>query len=152
MPSIRIQVEITTDKSLADTFEKILELENWQSFTGFGPIPGIASATFENPESAIVGRRILVVNKDGSNHIEEIKQWEPPNYIEMELGNFSAPLSSLATHFVERWSFSENDSTNRVVRSFELFPKNVLTYPLLLLISRFLRGAVSRHTKELVSG
>lgn len=132
-------------------FEQVLILDNWQSFSGFGPVPGIAKAEFINEQSEIQGRRIAVTNTDGSSHVEEIKRWEPPDSIEMEIKEFSPPLSRLASHFLERWSFQASTSgKTMVVRTFELYPKNQLTRPALWLIARFLHRAVSKHTNEII--
>ena len=151
MGSLTFQIEVSSSHPPDVIFDKILDLENWQSFTGFGPIPGIEQATFENPDSPVPGRRIRVKNLDGSQHVEKVTHWNAPNSITMELKEFSAPLSTLASHFIERWKIEAQSHQILIVRSFELFPKNSLVYPLLWIISRFLKLAVARHTRQLAS-
>ena len=57
----------------------------------------------------IVGTRIRVTNRDGSTHVEEIVVWQPDQKIELQMSEFSAPLSHLATSIDERWMFDRND-------------------------------------------
>ncbi len=146
-------ISLTVNIPLASTpellFENILELENWTSFEGYGPLPGIESARYESCTEEIVGRRIRVLNRDGSSHVEEILTWDCPYGLTMELKEFSRPLSYLATHFIESWTVRTGDSGTHIVRSFQLFPKNLLTRPPVWLIGRFMRRAIARHTAEL---
>jgi hypothetical protein len=62
---------------------------------------------------------------------------------------FSAPLSRLATEFVESWAFEREGTATRVTRSFELHPKSGFTRPALWLISLLLRRAIARHLREM---
>jgi hypothetical protein len=75
---------------------QILELANWASFTGYGPLPGIQAAEFEARPPGVVGTRVRVTNTDGSGHIEEVVVWAPGRIVRLEMTDFSPPLSRLA--------------------------------------------------------
>jgi hypothetical protein len=56
---------------------RILDVSNWHSFRGYGPVPGVKSAVFESRAPGVVGSRVRVTNTDGSGHVEEIVEWRP---------------------------------------------------------------------------
>ena len=151
MTPIKFSVRLFSKTVPVKLFERVLDLDNWQTFSGFGPIPAIEKAEFENDQGTILGRRIAVTNSDGSTHMEEVRSWEPPEFIEMELKDFSPPLSTLATHFRERWLFEAVAKGTVVVRSFELYPKHWFTRPVLWLTGQFLKHAVEKHTQQIMS-
>ena len=76
MKPITFACEALLPQTSAEIAALILDIANWIDFTGYGIIPGIASAEFEMRMAGIVGTRIRVVNKDGSTHVEEIVQWD----------------------------------------------------------------------------
>lgn len=79
--------------------DTLLNTDAWSKFTGYGILPGIKHARFEQKTSAIVGSRIKVENTDGSRHVEEILLWEEGKRVEMKMHEFSAPLKFMASHF-----------------------------------------------------
>ena len=127
----------------------ILDLSLWPEFQGYGVLPGIKAAEFERQTPEIVGTRIRVANTDGSTHVEEIVEWEPQRRLRLRMGDFSPPLSRLATHFDETWEFSPSESQTGVIRSFELHPKSSLTRPALWSISVLLKRAIARHLRQM---
>ena len=132
--------------------EQILDLDLWPGFRGYGPLPGIRAAEFEVRTPEVVGTRIRVTDKGGSSHVEEIAEWEPGRRIRLRMGEFSPPLSRLATGFDETFEFERVGGQTRVVRSFELHPRSRATRPLLWLISLLLRKAVARHLRQMREG
>ena len=129
--------------------EQILDVAKWPDFHGYGPIPGIKSAEFETRTPNVVGSRIRVTNLDGSTHVEEIVEWQPNRRLQLQMGTFSKPLSRLAIRFVETWEFERVGNETKVTRSFELNAKSMLTKPVLLVISFFLKRAIARHLTEI---
>ncbi|MEL6311305.1 MAG: SRPBCC family protein [Pseudomonadota bacterium] len=128
----------------------ILDLSQWSTFTGWGPMPGIREAEFLERAEAIVGTRIGVTNTDGSRHVETITAWDLPRRIELRLNGFPRPLSWLATHFVESWDFeSAGEGTWRAERRFEMHPRRGLTRPMLVPIAWMMRRAVTRHMAQI---
>ena len=132
-----------------DIAQQILDLTRWPEFQGYGPIPGIRAAEFEIQTPGIVGTRIRVTNTDGSSHVEEIVQWEPDSRLRLRMHEFSAPLSRLATEFVETWEFQPVGSETKIIRSFELHPRSIVAWPLLWAISFLLRRAIARHLRQM---
>lgn len=129
--------------------QQILDVAKWPDFRGYGPIPGIKSADFETRTPNVVGSRIRVTNLDGSTHVEEIVEWQMDRRLQLQMGNFSKPLSRLATRFVETWEFERVGNETKVARSFELNAMSLLTKPVLWLISFFLKRAIARHLTEI---
>lgn len=128
---------------------QILDLANWPNFTGYGGLPGIRAATFETRTPYVVGTRIRVTNTDGSRHVEEVVEWRPPDRLCLRFGDFSPPVSRLATHFEEVWEFRPRDEQTLVIRTFHLHPRSGLTRVALWLISFLLKRAVLRHLRQL---
>ena len=138
---------------LAEFAEGILILENWESFTGWGPLPGIRSASFEHRTPEIVGTRFRVVESSGDSHAETITAWEPDRQIEITMNEFPRPLSALSTHFIERFRAEgdlETAGRHTIIRSFELHPTRALARPALRLISVMLRRAIDRHSAQVL--
>lgn len=129
--------------------EQVLDLTRWPEFQGYGPIPGIKAAEFEIQTPGIVGTRIQVTNTDGSNHVEEIVEWEPDSRLRLRMHEFSVPVSRLATEFMETWEFQQTGNETQIIRSFELHPKSIVAWPLLWVISFLLRRAVARHLQQM---
>lgn len=131
---------------------KILAVEEWSTFRGWGPIPGIESATFLEKTPAVVGSRIAVKNLDGSRHVEEVTVWEP-GVIALRMSGFSNPvLSRLATHFEETWQLDRTGERETLLtRSFALHPRNLAGALALRIIARMLRRAAVRQLDEMAS-
>lgn len=132
--------------------DQILDVDRWKDFRGYGPLPGIRSATFMLRTPQVVGSRIRVVNTDGSTHTEEIVEWNPATRLRLDMADFSPPLSRLATHFEEVWTFERRTEGTRVVRSFTLHPRSATARPVLWLISLLLRRAIARNLSEIRTG
>lgn len=134
-----------------DIAQQILDLTKWPDFHGYGPIPGIKVAEFDFQTPGVLGSRIRVTNLDGSSHVEEIVEWQPGHWIRLQMEEFSAPLSRLATEFEETWEFKRTDNGTYVTRSFRLHAKSVLARLPLWVISFFLKRAIVRHLREMRS-
>lgn len=84
-------------------------------------------------------------NTDGSRHVEDILVWQSGQHVVMKLHEFTAPLSNIATHFVEDWTFAPSAGGTQVTRRFEMHPKSASTRPMLWMISLLFRRAVGHH-------
>lgn len=139
--------------------ELILDLSQWPRWQGYGPLPGIRGAEYAVLTDAIVGTIIRVTNTDGSQHVEEILEWDPPRRLKMRLHGFSAPLSRLATAFDETWEFAKLDEADgrnaaapaatRVTRRFEMHPAAWWAWPTVWGISLLMRRAVRQHLQQM---
>lgn len=149
MNPIRITSQATIPLSPEEICAEIADLSRWPEFDGYGLLPGIKMAEYEERTADMVGSRIRVENRDGSTHVEAIKAWEVGRRIVMELGEFSPPLSHIATHFVEEWGFHEQEQGTLVTRQFQLYPQRLLTRPPLWLIGRLFRRAIDQHLADM---
>lgn len=130
--------------------EKVLDVANWSDFDGYGILPGIEKAEFEKRTKAIDGSRIRVTNSDGSEHIEDIIEWDLGKRLGMKMHEFPTTLSYIATHFIEDWNFEESsDNETLIIRKFELYPTSFLTRPVLRQISSLLRKGVEKHLDQI---
>jgi hypothetical protein len=152
MKPITFSCEETLALAPEEIARQILDLTKWPDFHGYGPIPGIKVAEFEVQTPGIVGSRIRVTNQDGSSHVEDIVAWEPNHRLRLEMKEFSAPLSRLATGFEETWEFKRTGNETHITRCFRLHPKSVLARLLLWMISFFLKWAIVRHLREMRTG
>ncbi len=130
-------------------FDGVSTPAEWSTFTGFGPVPGIESASYEVRETEMTGSIIVVQNMDGTTHRERILEWIPEKRIVLELTDFPSPLASLATHFTETWTFEAGNSGDVVKREFVIEPQSRISRPLLWIISRFLKKAVQRQLDQI---
>ena len=130
-------------------FEEFLKVENWNDFDGFLFLPGIKKANFITQTKSITGSIINVENSDGSFHNETIIEWIPNKKIVIKFNQFSKPLSYLASHFIETWDILEEHDVLLFYRSFEIHPKGRCQKISLWFISKFLKIAICRHTKEI---
>ena len=142
----------TLGVSADEIARQILDVANWRDFKGFAFLPGIKVAQFEVRSPEIVGSRIKVTNTDGSSHVEEIVEWQTDRRLRLHMQEFSPPLARLATDFEETWEFERTDDGTKVIRSFELYAKSVLTRPFLWVISVFLKKAIARHLVQMRDG
>ncbi|MCA9245308.1 MAG: hypothetical protein KDA32_15235 [Phycisphaerales bacterium] len=148
-PPITFECRHQTTVSLAEIVDNILVLENWTTFTGWGPLPGIRAATFDSRTPELVGTKFRVVSTNGDQHTETITRWEPGRLLETRMADFPRSLRWMATHFIERWITEGDlarDGHHTVVRQFEMFPTSGMTRPLLRMIGFMMRQAVNRHS------
>jgi hypothetical protein len=148
MSPTSLSATILTTLTPDEIARQMLLLESWPDFHGYGPLPGIKSATFRKKTDDIIGTQIAVSNRDGSSHIEEITSWLP-NDIVLEMKEFSPPLSKIASHFIERWTFIQQGSSYEVRRGFILHHKNLPGAFALRLIAPLMRRAVERHLRQI---
>jgi hypothetical protein len=139
------KLSLTPDEIVA----LIMDTANWCKFRGYGPIPGIKRAEFEVKTPDLVGSRVRVTETNGSTHIEEFVEWQPGRRLRQVFGEFSPPLSRLATGMEETWEFSRTGDATRVLRSFTLHPKSALSRPVLWIISVLLKRAIVRNLREM---
>jgi hypothetical protein len=149
MKPITFACEETLSLAPKDIAQQILDLTKWPEFRGYGPIPGIKLAEFEVRTPSLVGSRIRVTSGDGSTHVEEIVEWQPNHRLGLEMKEFSAPLSRLATWFEETWEFKRTGNETHVNRSFRLRPRSFQAWFVLWMISFFLKWAIVRHLREM---
>lgn len=124
---------------------EFLNIERWSEFKGYSILPGIKSARFETQKPEWKGSRIRVQNTDGSSHVEEIIEWDVEHKIALKFQEFDSPLRTLATHFIETWTFRKSANGTNISRSMIMYPKNWIGWLMLLPISRLMKKAFEKH-------
>jgi hypothetical protein len=81
--------------------------------------------------------------------VEEVVEWEPGRRVRLRMGEFTSPLSRLASGIDETFEFEPIGELTRVVRRLELQPKGPATRPLLRLIAVLLKRAIARHLHQM---
>lgn len=130
-------------------FAKVRDVSSWTTFDGYGLLPGIEHAEYEVETPQVAGSVIRLRNSDGSTHTETIVKWLPPERLVLRLGNFSRPLSLIATHFDETWTFYESGNGYSAERSFAMHPCCAAAKIALWPISLMMRRAVSIHLEKI---
>ena len=67
----------------------------------------------------------------------------------MRFGEFSPPVSRLATSFDEIWAFEPAADGTRVTRAFRLHAKSMFTRPMLWAISFLLKRTIDHSLKQM---
>ena len=148
MKPIEITILGQTQKSPQEICSELLDTNCWSEFKGYSILPGIQNAHFETRTPTVIGSRIKVQNTDGSSHIEEIIEWDIVNKVAMKFQEFDPPLSYLATHFIEEWSFSTSNNETEISRSMTLYPKGFYGWLMLLPISRLMKKAFEKNLPQ----
>lgn len=146
---IKFSVNVETSLSPGELFDEFFRVENWHSFKGYGPVPGIHEVEMVGVAGSKIGTKFKVLNTDGSSHEETVVEFEANKNLVMKMDTFSKPLNRLASHFVEKWHVEVQGVKTHVERSFELYPKNLAGEVVLRIISLFLKRAVDIHTRQL---
>jgi hypothetical protein len=149
MKPIHFQCEQLMSKSGVEIATLIADTELWKEFKGYRFLPGIRHAEYQLKTANMLGSRIKVLNMDGSTHVEEIYKWDPEKEIAMKFVDLSKPVSRLATHFNEKWTFLPQSNGTLVRREMYLHPKSIFTRPILALIGRVLKKAIQQHLEEI---
>jgi hypothetical protein len=134
-----------------ETFAFVVTLSNWPTFRGFGPLPGIVSASVPDGTVVGLGARVRVTNTDGSVHHERVTTFDPPRRyaVRMELG---PPASRVLASIDEDVELQAVAGGTRVHRRFVVRPRSWLTSPLAWLVTHaFLRPAVRRHDRAVAA-
>lgn len=126
-------------------FDRIADLAQWPTFTGWGPMPGITRAELVEGSEVAAGARVRVTNTDGSVHHERFEVFERGRRlrIRMELG---PPAAWFLAEIVETVEVGPDGA---LVRSFHLPARSWLTAPMAWLIGGMLRRAVLAHNAAL---
>lgn len=140
---------ISQTPAVPDTvFAYIIDLANWSSFAGWGPLPGIVEASLPAGETMRLGARVQVRNTDGSTHHEVVTAFDPGRAYAVRMEP-TPPATWLMDRIEEEVELAPVPSGTRVTRTFRVWPRSALTYPLVWVIAHvMLRRAIHRHDRE----
>lgn len=131
-------------------FDYITSIEGFQSFEGFGPIPGIGAVEVLEGELGTVGARLHVTNTDGSTHYERILAADRPRRYAIRIHDLSSPFRFLVKHVDESWDITASATGSDVVRTFEFALRTPLAWPLSVPLAHgMFRAAMRRHHRSL---
>jgi hypothetical protein len=131
-------------------FDYITSIEGFQSFEGFGPIPGIGAVDVLEGELSTVGARMHVTNTDGSTHHERILAADGPRRYAIRIHDLSSQFRLLVKHVDESWDITASGTGSGVVRTFEFTLRTPLAWPLSIPLAHGLfRAAMRRHHRRL---
>lgn len=126
-------------------FDFTNDADNFVSFVGFGPIPGIRTATYETPGEPRVGSKRRIVETNGAEHLEEIVELQRPSRHNSRITGLAPPFSWLVRYAEDDWRFAPARSGTALERTFTFELTSplaaVIGFPLLHL---FMRPAVRR--------
>lgn len=125
MNPIIFECKKITRNSSSEIQKKIADVANWNSFSGYGVLPGIDAAAFEKRTPNLIGSQVRVRNTDGSEHVETILTWESETVV-MQLHAFTSPLKHLASYILEEWHFETQATATLVTRKILMFPTHIL--------------------------
>jgi len=158
-PPVSFTCTHTTPMAPADIAASILDPDQWTTFKGWGPLPGIAHAEFTRYNDPPPGSTVSVKATDNSTHTETITAWDLPHALAIRMDAFSPPLSRLATHIDESWTFkpapqtnthSDRQSQTHIHRRFDIHPTSApARWFIAIVIRPMLRAAIKRHMREL---
>ena len=126
------------------------DAENFVSFVGFRPVPGIRQATYETPGPPRLGSRRRILKTDGTEHVEEIVGFDAPSRHVSRITGLSPPFSWLVLSGEDDWKFEESAAGTVVERTFAFELTSIfaalLAFPLLHLC---MRAAVRRDLRNI---
>jgi len=147
---VRIRETAVLPMERGEVFEFLVSQEGFETFAGWGPIPGIAKVENLGGSFTEPGSFIAVTNTDGSAHRECVVSCERPARYAIRIQDFSSPFRLLIRHADEVWTLEEHGEGCLLDRSFEFELRSALLCPLSFLIAQGpFRAAVRRHHRIL---
>ncbi|MEE9429493.1 MAG: hypothetical protein V3V16_00530 [Melioribacteraceae bacterium] len=130
--------------------DNIFDESSWLDYEGYGFLPGIKNVDISNYSKDRIGTKFHLTNTDGSKHVESVIEYIPGELLVLEFSEFKKPLKNLASHFIETFHFERVGDRTNLVRTFQIFPSNVIGTVLLSVISIFLKKAIRKHLDKIV--
>ncbi len=142
-----------TTTTLQEIVAAMLIVENWRTFTGWGPLPGIRDVEIVRETVGVVDTTFRVTNTDGTQHTETIREWDGGTRLTIEMQEFPRRLSWMAKRFVERWTQikSSTDEAHHVLtRTIEIYPTSWSTRILMVPVRFMMKRALIRHSAQVL--
>jgi Polyketide cyclase / dehydrase and lipid transport len=128
----------------------LTDINQMSTFSGWGPIPGIAEARWIKG-SGEVGSVRLVSNRDGTKHQEEVMTLERPTQIEDRVFALESPLRFMVRDVRDGFSLAPEGQGTRLYRTFTFELRSALWWPLAMGIRAMMERAVAGHHAALAS-
>lgn len=137
MPSFETSIR-TSDP--AAVLGGVADLSRWSTFTGWGPLPGVARAELVDATELAAGARVRVTNTDGSVHHEVFERYDRGNGLRIRF-ELAPPVSWFVAGMVE----TMEPGGAGIVRRMEVTPRTWLTAPVAAGIAWILGRAIRAH-------
>jgi hypothetical protein len=141
---IEICVTRTIAAAPAAVFALALDAQRFPAtFAGCGPVPALRRITTHGAPA--VGNLREVTSSDGSQLIERITIFDPPQRHAYTLSNLRPPLAWLVSTGDADWTFADADGATRVNWRYAFNLTSALAWPLAApLLQVFMRAAMRR--------
>lgn len=146
---MRLRETIQIQASPETVWSTLSDIENMTMFSGFGPIPGIASARWIEGDVCRTGAVREVRNRDGSTHREDVVLADPPHALEDRVYGFTSPFRFLVREARDRFELTPSAGGTTLQRTFTLELTSPIASPLAALLLPALHRAVQRHLSTL---
>jgi hypothetical protein len=138
MPSkpIKIVTFDWADASVEATFDAIIPVELPKVFTGYGPIPAVASTSEQTGDWDAAGQTRTLNLADGSSTHERIDNFERPELFQYTVGPFSGPFGNLIDRAEGEFYMTPMAQGTQVRWTYTWYAKQQWMYPLLWVFTR----------------
>lgn len=150
MSNVKIEESFELPLQLDDAYAFLISPPAYQTFIGWGPIPGIERLDWQKGDSSQVGSCATVHNTDGSTHRETVMVASTPTRYAIRIDEFSSIFNKLVTHATEDWTLSASGESTRVDRCFTFTLRSPMLKPVGLIIGGFFRKAVKVNHEQMV--
>jgi hypothetical protein len=149
---IEIDEEIEIDASTERAFAYATDIANLSSFVGYGPIPGIVSATYVSGRAAALGTARQIVNADGTTHDEVYIEFDSPRRYLVEIKGLQPPFSLLVKSARDEFVFVPGRGGTEIRRKFTFFLAGLAAYPAAAALVPFMRRAIRLNLVNIKAG
>lgn len=145
MSVIRIHEVVVLPLGVEATYDFLTSPPAYETFTGYGPIPGIERLEWHEGDSRTAGSRATVHSTDGSTHTERVVLADRPTLYAVEISEFSSAFRFLTKGASERWGMMPAPGGTKLERTFEFELRSALLWPVGAALGAMFRKAVRRN-------
>lgn len=145
MTTIRIHETVVLPLDAEATYDFLTSPPAYETFTGYGPIPGIDRLEWHEGDSKTAGSRATVHSKDGSTHTERVVLADRPTLYAVEISEFSSAFRLLTKGATERWGMIPVAGGTKLERTFEFELRSSLLWPVGAALGSLFRKALQRN-------
>lgn len=126
-------------------FDSVLSMPLEQMFgRRHGPIPAVRGTVPDQPTWDTVGNSRTIRLADGGSLHEELTRVDRPRAFGYTLDDIHGPMKPLASHIEGLFTFEADGAGTRISWSWALYPKSLLSRPLLPVFGRIWQGSARK--------
>lgn len=134
-----------------DAYDFLVSPAAFETFTGWGPIPGIDRLEWQHGGCSQEGSVATVYNTDGSTHRERVVLAARGERYEIAIDEFSSAFRFLVSGARETWVLEPNAAGTLGHREFVFQLRSAAGYPIGLLVAKFFRNAIVRNHQAMLA-